>query len=72
MSIPSTGRSRVSRKLRMRGLCERYDVCSRTIDRWVATDVLPQPMRINTVRYWDEFEIEQRERERMGQPGSAA
>jgi len=29
------------------------------------TGILPEPMRINNVRYWDEIEIEQRERERM-------
>jgi predicted DNA-binding transcriptional regulator AlpA len=53
------------RKLTMRLLCDRYDVCDRTIDRWTATGVLPKPMVINRIRFWDEDEIEQRDRERM-------
>jgi len=58
-------------------LCERYSVTDRTIDRWMETGILPQPMRINNVRYWDEIELEQSERERMGparqpEPNSAA
>jgi predicted DNA-binding transcriptional regulator AlpA len=40
-------------------------VVDRTIDRWVGAGVLPQPMRINKIRYWDEAEIEQLERERI-------
>ena len=37
----------------------------RTIDRWVEAGILPVPMRINKIRYWDETEIERLERERM-------
>jgi predicted DNA-binding transcriptional regulator AlpA len=54
-----------TRKLKASALQQRYGVADRTIDRWVETGVLPQPMRINRYRYWDEAEIEQRERERM-------
>ena len=46
-------------------LQQRYGVVDRTIDRWVEAGILPVPMRINKVRYWDEQEIEQLERERM-------
>jgi hypothetical protein len=32
---------------------------------------LPIPMRINKIRYWDEVEIEQLERERMAKAVAA-
>ena len=65
MSIPSTGRSKLTRKLTARMLCDRYSVTDRTVTRWTETGILPAPMRINRVRYWDENEVEERERERM-------
>jgi DNA-binding transcriptional MerR regulator len=37
----------------------------RTIDRWVKAGILPKPMRINRIRYWDEEDIQQLERDRM-------
>ena len=64
MSIVSERHCKV-RKLTTRVLCERYGVSERTVDWWTATGILPQPMRINNVRYWDEAEIEQRERDHM-------
>jgi hypothetical protein len=57
------------RKLTCRALTERYGVVDRTIDRWVATGVLPEPMRINSIRYWDLDELEEFERERKAQAG---
>jgi predicted DNA-binding transcriptional regulator AlpA len=60
------------RKLTMRLLCSRYGVCDRTIDRWTATGVLPKPMTINRIRFWDEEEIEQRDRERMAEANNTA
>jgi DNA-binding transcriptional MerR regulator len=54
------------RKLTSRMLCERYSVVTRTIDRWTAAGILPQPLVINGYRYRDEAEIEQKERDRMG------
>jgi predicted DNA-binding transcriptional regulator AlpA len=51
----------------------RYSVTERTIDRWAESGVLPMPMRINARCYWDESEIEKRERDRMAaaqQPAS--
>lgn len=56
------------RKLTARMLCERYGVVVRTIDRWLEVGFLPPPMVINNIRYWDEEEIEQREREHMHSP----
>ena len=35
----------------------------RSLDR---TGVLPKPMVINRIRFWDESEIEERDRQRMG------
>jgi DNA-binding transcriptional MerR regulator len=55
----------VTRKLTSRSLQQRYGVVDRTIDRWVEAGILPVPMRINKIRYWDEAEIELLERERM-------
>jgi predicted DNA-binding transcriptional regulator AlpA len=55
----------MARKLTARALQQRYGVVVRTVDRWVATGVLPKPMRINKIRYWDEAEIEERERKRI-------
>jgi predicted DNA-binding transcriptional regulator AlpA len=56
----------MARKLTTRALQKRYnEVADRTIDRWVKAGILPQPMRINKIRYWDEDEVEQYDRERM-------
>jgi predicted site-specific integrase-resolvase len=60
------------RKLTTRALCERYDVCDRTIDRWVDTGVLPAPMYINKRRHWDEAEVEELERERVSSRADTA
>ena len=55
----------MARKLTSRALQERYGVVDRTIDRWVESGVLPQPMRINKIRYWDLEEIEERDSQRL-------
>jgi len=55
------------RLLPIRAMCARYgDVADKTIDRWVASGILPTPLVINKRRYWDEAELEQRERTNMG------
>ena len=51
------------RKLPIRALCARYSVSSKTIDRWLETNILPLPLRINRYRYWDLDELEAFERE---------
>lgn len=56
------------RKITSRVLCERYDVVTRTIDRWVEAGILPEPEYINSIRYWDQDEVEERERERRRLP----
>ena len=71
MSQLSTGQSKLlGRKLTSSALAERYSVSVRTIDRWLEDKILPEPMRIHKVRYWDEAEIEQLERERMARSKS--
>jgi predicted DNA-binding transcriptional regulator AlpA len=51
---------RGKKKLPTRRVMERYDVCDRTIDRWVADPHLnfPRPVRIKRRRYWDEDELD--------------
>jgi hypothetical protein len=56
----------MSNKLPMKAMCGRYGVVGRTIDRWTEAGILPPPLVINRRRYWDEEELEQREREGMG------
>jgi hypothetical protein len=53
-------------------MCARYgDVADKTIDRWTAAGILPAPLVINKRRYWDEEELEQRERANMGRNPAA-
>jgi predicted DNA-binding transcriptional regulator AlpA len=59
-------------KLQTRALCERYGVTTRTIDRWVETGVLPQPFRINRVRYWHEGDVEAFDQSRATAAASTA
>ena len=35
-----------------RKLAERYDICTKTVDRWVETGILPDPVRIRGRKYW--------------------
>lgn len=55
---------RSGRKVTARVLCQRYNVVTRTIDRWTEDGILPPPEYINGIRYWDQDEIEECERER--------
>jgi len=57
---PGTTGRRSTKKLPARKVCERYGVCDRTVDRWVADPKLnfPKPMRVNKRRYWDEGELD--------------
>ena len=71
MSQASTAQPKFGRKLTSRAVANRYSVSIRTIERWTEDGILPQPMRIHKVKYWDELEIEQMERVRMSQRTSA-
>jgi predicted DNA-binding transcriptional regulator AlpA len=53
------------RFLRKRQLADRYQTCTRTIDRWTADGRLPKPVHIGTVPMWALDEIEAFEREAM-------
>lgn len=37
-----------------RKLAERLGVCTRTIERWEQSGILPEPKRINGRKYWPE------------------
>jgi len=64
---------RRKRKLRMQDVCARYNISSKTVDRWVGAGILSKPMYINGIRYFDEDELDQRDQERMtGNAPSAA
>ena len=47
------------RMLPTRVVCKRYDVCTRTIERWVQSDTLnfPKPAVINRRKYFSESEL---------------
>jgi len=70
---PRTQPWKRKRKLRTQDVCARYGyVCSRTVDRWVDKGILPKPMVINKLRYWDEDELDRRDQERMTEASTAA
>jgi predicted DNA-binding transcriptional regulator AlpA len=50
-----------------RKVWKRYDVCDRTIDRWVADPAMnfPKPVIINRRRYWRVSELVAWERQRV-------
>jgi DNA-binding transcriptional MerR regulator len=43
-------------------VAERYDVCVRTIDRWLDQGILPPPVVINNRRYFYLADLEKLER----------
>jgi len=49
-----------SRLLPTRKVCERYDRCDRTIDRWVEDKQMnfPKPRIIRRRKYWFESELD--------------
>jgi predicted site-specific integrase-resolvase len=56
----------MKRMLTKKQMAERYQVTNRTVERWTADKILPAPTIINKRWYFNEADIEQRERERMG------
>ena len=44
-----------------KGVCNRYDISERTIDRWVETQILPTPVYIRGRRYWSSEQLDQRD-----------
>ena len=59
--------TRTARKLAARRVCQRYDICDRTLDRWVADPKLkfPKPMFVNKRRYFDENELDEFDRRQV-------
>jgi predicted site-specific integrase-resolvase len=57
-------------KVTVRYLCQRFGIVDRTVDRWIETGVLPQPIYINKRRYFDLQELDERMANRAGRPGS--
>jgi predicted DNA-binding transcriptional regulator AlpA len=47
------------KKLPVRTIRARYGgIGDRTVDRWVEAGILPKPVIINRLRYWDEDELD--------------
>jgi hypothetical protein len=51
-------------KVPARKVMERYQICDKTLDRWVASASLgfPQPMWVNRRRYFDVIELDEFDR----------
>jgi len=47
-------------------MLKRYGVSRLTISRWVAAGELPEPVRLNNLRYWRLSDLEEFERNRIG------
>jgi predicted site-specific integrase-resolvase len=48
------------RKVTVRYLCQRFGIVDRTVDRWVEVGILPKPIYINKIRYFDLEEVDRR------------
>jgi predicted site-specific integrase-resolvase len=48
------------RKVTVRYICERFGIVDRTVDRWIETGILPEPIYINKRRYFDLQEVDER------------
>ena len=54
------------RLLPLQQMCRRYGISARTIDRWLESGILPQPVWMGKVRFWRLGDLQQIERERIG------
>jgi predicted DNA-binding transcriptional regulator AlpA len=54
-----------------RAVATRYGMCLKSIDRWLAGKLLPEPVRIRGRRYWYEDDLEKLERANIGSRLSA-
>ena len=51
--------------LNVRAVCARYsNIADRTVDRWVASGTLPQPIYICGQRYWEETVLDEHDKAR--------
>jgi predicted DNA-binding transcriptional regulator AlpA len=56
------------RKVTVRYLCQRFGIVDRTVDRWIETGILPKPVYINKIRYFDLEEVDRRMADRNEAP----
>jgi predicted DNA-binding transcriptional regulator AlpA len=56
------------RLLPTRLVCERYNICDRSVDRWVEKGTLPKPEYINKRRYFDEAALDAHDAARQSRP----
>jgi predicted DNA-binding transcriptional regulator AlpA len=56
--------------LPIRGVCNRYNVSERTVDRWTEAGALPQPVCIRRRKYWSEQDLDEHDeaRKTVAQP----
>ena len=55
----------LKRLLPARAVATRYDICLKSLDRWLAEKLLPEPVRIRGRRYWYEDDLVKLERANM-------
>jgi predicted DNA-binding transcriptional regulator AlpA len=69
-----TGRRDDGPLLPSRAVLNRYGICDRTLDRWLAKESLgfPRPLVINKRRYFREAELQNWERDRASTKQEAA
>jgi predicted DNA-binding transcriptional regulator AlpA len=60
----SSDESQPKRLVPHRRYAERHGVSTKTIDRWVADGILPEPTRINARKYFEEGTEPRRDSER--------
>ena len=48
-----------------KGVCNRYGISERTLDRWVETKNLPTPVFIRGRRYWPVEQLDQHDEARL-------
>jgi hypothetical protein len=51
--------------LPVQGICKRYDIKERSVDRWVKAKILPDPVYIRGRRYWSSEQLDQRDEARL-------
>jgi hypothetical protein len=56
------------KKVTVRFICQRYGIVDRTVGRWIETGVLPPPIYINKIRYFDLAEVDRRMTDRNEAP----
>jgi hypothetical protein len=56
----------LSRLVGVRGVCERYSISLRSVDRWLSKRIIPPPDRVtNSRRYWYLDSLERADRQHV-------